>query len=69
MVDYSSGHGPAIETSLKLYAWHADGCSWVPQASSLDMNNKTVTATDVQQLGLFALRGDTHLAFVPFVRR
>lgn len=68
LVDYSRGHGSVIESSLALYAWHADVCSWVPQASTLDMNAKTVTATDVGQLGLFALRGDTHLAFLPVVR-
>jgi Tol biopolymer transport system component len=69
VVDYSSGHGPVLESSLALYAWHADVCTWVPQTSSLNMVDHTVTASDVQQLGLFALRGDTYPVFLPLIRQ
>ena len=69
VVDYSSGHGPVIESSLKLYAWHADVCAWVEQTSGQDLNNHTITASDVQQLGLFALRGDSYPAFLPLIRQ
>jgi len=68
VVDYSSGHGPVIESTLMLYAWHQEACSWVPQTSSLDMVNHTITASDVQQLGLFALRGDTNPVFLPIIQ-
>jgi hypothetical protein len=68
VVDYSSGHGPVIESTLGLYAWHQEACSWVPQTSSLDMVNHTITASDVQQLGLFALRGDTNPVFLPIIQ-
>ncbi len=67
VVDYSNGHGPVIESSLELYAWHPDVCAWVPQTSSLDAVSHTVTASDVQHLGLFALRGDTNPVFLPLI--
>ncbi len=69
VVDYSSGNGPVIESGLALYAWHPDVCSWVEQASSLDSGSQTVTATGVQRLGLFALRGETNTIFLPLMVR
>lgn len=69
IVNYDSGHGPVIETGLALYAWHPSTCAWVEQPSTLDSVNHTVTATGVQHLGLFALRGDTHTVFLPLIRQ
>ncbi len=69
VVEYQDQPIPAIEASLKLYAWNGVGCSWVPVDSVLDMDQNTVSAASVDRLGLFAIRGDALHAFLPAVIR
>jgi hypothetical protein len=69
VVQYQDQLIPAIESSLKLYAWNAEVCSWTPLDSVLDMDQNTVSAASVDHLGLFAVHGDSLHAFLPAVIR
>jgi hypothetical protein len=55
----------AIESTLALYFW--DGVQWVKEPTSmLDAANRKVTATP-QQLGRWAILGETHRAYMPMI--
>jgi hypothetical protein len=68
-IEYQDQSSPAIESSLKLYAWNANACSWAPVDSVLDTERNTVSAPSVDRLGLFALQGDSLHVFLPAVIR
>lgn len=69
LVKYQDQLIPAIEASLKLYAWNGEACSWAPVESVLNMDQNTISAASVDYLGLFAIRGDSLNAFLPAVIR
>jgi hypothetical protein len=59
--------GPAIESTLALYAW--DGSQWVKEPSSaVDVGANTITAAP-DHLGLFAVLGETQRIYLPVVRK
>jgi hypothetical protein len=56
--------GPVIEDTLALYYWNGD--QWVPETSSVDATNRTVTATP-DHLSTWAVLGETRHVYLPIV--
>jgi hypothetical protein len=69
VVEYQDQLIPAIESSLKLYAWNGETCSWGPLDSVLDTGQNTISAASVDRLGLFAVQGESQHTYLPAVIR
>jgi hypothetical protein len=60
--------GPAVESTLGLYAW--DGAAWSREGitSTVNIDDNLVTG-QVTHFSLFAVLGETHRVYLPLVLR